>query len=171
MASNTRLRDDEGVFWKIFSETKEELKARSFLNDRKLLRPKVLKRFADHYKVPVASINPNAEASIYTSVSLVMTLLFPRNKQAAQDLNREIERGKLAFMCAVEIARGKIRSREQYVQPGSTVIKKTAIELDNLLHSVCELASRHGYSREEISDALRMAKERLDENGLSASDQ
>jgi hypothetical protein len=66
-------------------------------------------------------------------------------------------------MCAVQIARGNIGSREEYAPPGATVIKRTAIELAALLDSVCELALRHGYSRAEISESLELAKESLDE--------
>lgn len=162
MASTVRLRDDDGVFWKMFNDTEEELKANP-IRRKILVRPKVLKRFADQYGISVDEINPHDNAAIYVSVALVMRLLFPVSEQAKQNLRRELELGGVPFLCAVKIARGNIRSRGEYVQPGATVIKKTAIELAALLDSVCELALRHGYSPEEISEALDLAKEGLDE--------
>ena len=161
MASTHQLPTD-GAFWRIFNETEAELKGKTRV--KRLVRSKVLQRFATEYKISVEAINRHDNGSIYMAVSLIMRLLFPSSEQARQNFLRELDRGELAFLCAVQIARGNIRSREEYVPPRSTIIKKTAIELAALLDSVCELGLRHGYSPEEVAEALELAKEGLDEH-------
>lgn len=156
MASTKQL-PNEGVFWRIYNETEAEFKGKTCL--KRLVRSTVLQRFAAEYKISVDEINPDDNAAINVHVSLIMRLLFPKNEQSRLNLLREREKGELAFMCAVQIARGNISSREEYVPARATVIKRTAIELGALLDSVCELASRHGYSRDEISEALELAME------------
>ncbi len=160
MASTNKLRDDEGVFWKIFRDAEKELKGSPARILKSFVRSTVLKRFAEEYRISVSKINPRDNNSIYVAVSYVMTLLRPKSDQAKQNLHRELEKGGLPFLCAVQIARGKINSHEDYVQPRAIVIKKTAIELAALLDSVCDLASKHGYSTKEIANALELAKQR-----------
>jgi hypothetical protein len=162
MASTSKLRSDS-VYWKIFNDTEAELKSH-LTRVKRLVRPKVLARFAEQAGISVNEINPHDNNAIYAAVALVMRLLFPASEQAKRNLHRELKIGALPFLCAVQIARGKINSPKDYVQPGSTIIKRTAIELGALLHSVCSLALKHGYLNEEISEALELARETFDEN-------
>jgi hypothetical protein len=90
MASTNQLPND-GVFWRIFNETEAELKGKPTRHKR-LVRPKVLQRFADQYKISVDEINPHDNAAINVHVSLIMRLLFPKSEQAKLNLLRERER-------------------------------------------------------------------------------
>lgn len=108
-----------------------------------------------------ASPNQRDEPVLYTNVSKIIRLIFPKHARAAANLQREIARGDFPFNDALEIARGNAQTREDGRPQQRRAAPPPRFELGPLFSAVITAASQSGYNSSDIAAAFNDA---LDEH-------
>jgi hypothetical protein len=158
---NTTLKD-ESVLWSIYSEANALTEAKRF--SKHSARDHVIAEMAAAYQIDPDSINRHEEPVLYTNVSKIIRLIFPKHARAAANLRREIARGDLPFNDALEIARGNAQTREDCRPQQRRVAPPPRFELGPLFSAVIAAASQAGYDSCDIVAAFNDALDEHDSN-------
>ncbi len=161
---NTTLKD-ESVLWNIFSEVSAAAEKEGL--SRRAARQKVIFAMARAYGIPWHQIDQHDEPVLYSNVSKITRLIFPRDSRAEANLRREIARGGLAFNDALQIARGNANSRDdcRSGRAGVSVPSTPKLELSALFYTLIRTASEAGYSAESIAAAFNEAVDEHEADG------
>lgn len=152
---NTTLQE-ESVLWSIYSKVKAATEAEGLSYHQ--ARKRVIATMASSYNVQTWEINQHSETNMYPNVSKITRLIFPKPAAAATNLNRELQRGGLAFNDALVIARGNAATREECRKPTKTTATvRPAIDLSTLFVGIISSARQGGHTADEIKTAFQKA--------------
>ena len=118
-------------------------------------RKLAIDEIAAAYRISSARITVADEPVLYSNISKLIRLVFPKNGHAAANLERELRAGSLSFNDALEIARGHVLARRD-----RNKVQPRASDPEWLQHSFAALiqaAVKEGQSNEVVEAAFTAA--------------